>query len=39
MVIIIATAAAFDYIEKSLSKFDDGPFFLGPFSLVSKINP
>lgn len=29
-----AAAAAFDYIEKSLSKFDDGPFFLGPFSLV-----
>ncbi|XP_071734554.1 glutathione S-transferase L3-like [Rutidosis leptorrhynchoides] len=27
-------AAAFDYIEKSLSKFDDGPFFLGQFSLV-----
>ncbi|XP_076913884.1 glutathione S-transferase L3-like [Bidens hawaiensis] len=27
-------AAAFDYIEKALSKFDDGPFFLGQFSLV-----
>ncbi|KAI7752695.1 hypothetical protein M8C21_029228 [Ambrosia artemisiifolia] len=27
-------ATAFDYIEKALSKFDDGPFFLGQFSLV-----
>ncbi|KAC9638041.1 hypothetical protein R6Q59_008852 [Mikania micrantha] len=27
-------AAAFDYIEDALSKFDDGPFFLGQFSLV-----
>ncbi|GJS54281.1 glutathione S-transferase L3-like protein [Tanacetum coccineum] len=27
-------AAAFDYIEQALSKFDDGPFFLGQFSLV-----
>nr|XP_043634044.1 glutathione S-transferase L3-like [Erigeron canadensis] len=27
-------AAAFDQIEESLSKFDDGPFFLGQFSLV-----
>ncbi|KAK9282610.1 hypothetical protein L1049_010828 [Liquidambar formosana] len=26
--------AAFDYIETALSKFDDGPFFLGQFSLV-----
>ncbi|GFY84608.1 glutathione transferase lambda 2 [Actinidia rufa] len=26
--------AAFDYIEMALSKFDDGPFFLGQFSLV-----
>ncbi|XP_042519532.1 glutathione S-transferase L3-like [Macadamia integrifolia] len=26
--------AAFDHIEKALSKFDDGPFFLGQFSLV-----
>ncbi|GMH10109.1 hypothetical protein Nepgr_011950 [Nepenthes gracilis] len=25
---------AFDYIENSLHKFDDGPFFLGQFSLV-----
>ncbi|XP_057981829.1 glutathione S-transferase L3 [Malania oleifera] len=25
---------AFDYIETALSKFDDGPFFLGQFSLV-----
>ncbi|KAK9699500.1 hypothetical protein RND81_08G177600 [Saponaria officinalis] len=28
------THAAFDYIEDALSKFDDGPFFLGQFSLV-----
>ncbi|KAK4774863.1 hypothetical protein SAY86_009798 [Trapa natans] len=27
-------AAAFDEIEKALSKFNDGPFFLGQFSLV-----
>ncbi|KAI3793396.1 hypothetical protein L1987_36015 [Smallanthus sonchifolius] len=27
-------AAAFDYIENALSKFDDGPFLLGQFSLV-----
>ncbi|KAL4621328.1 hypothetical protein ACB092_06G219400 [Castanea dentata] len=26
--------AAFDYIETALSKFGDGPFFLGQFSLV-----
>ncbi|KAM3698189.1 hypothetical protein ACJW31_06G170100 [Castanea mollissima] len=26
--------AAFDFIETALSKFDDGPFFLGQFSLV-----
>ncbi|KAF8402794.1 hypothetical protein HHK36_010885 [Tetracentron sinense] len=26
--------SAFDYLEKALSKFDDGPFFLGQFSLV-----
>ncbi|XP_043690134.1 glutathione S-transferase L3-like isoform X2 [Telopea speciosissima] len=26
--------AAFDHIEKALSKFDDGPFFLGQLSLV-----
>ncbi|KAJ4824596.1 Glutathione S-transferase L2, chloroplastic [Turnera subulata] len=25
---------AFDYLETALSKFDDGPFFLGQFSLV-----
>ncbi|KAL8557609.1 hypothetical protein ACS0TY_004893 [Phlomoides rotata] len=28
------TGAAFDDIEIALSKFDDGPFFLGQFSLV-----
>ncbi|OVA09954.1 Glutathione S-transferase [Macleaya cordata] len=26
--------APFDYLETALSKFDDGPFFLGQFSLV-----
>ncbi|KAL0289713.1 UNVERIFIED_CONTAM: Glutathione S-transferase L1 [Sesamum calycinum] len=26
--------SAFDHIETALSKFDDGPFFLGKFSLV-----
>ncbi|GMN51205.1 hypothetical protein TIFTF001_020359 [Ficus carica] len=26
--------SAFDYIETALSKFEDGPFFLGQFSLV-----
>lgn len=25
----------FDYLENALGKFDDGPFFLGQFSLVS----
>ncbi|XP_065872631.1 protein IN2-1 homolog B-like [Euphorbia lathyris] len=29
-----ANDAALDFIETSLSKFDDGPFFLGQFSLV-----
>ncbi|KMT17564.1 hypothetical protein BVRB_2g036650 isoform A [Beta vulgaris subsp. vulgaris] len=28
------TGVAFDYIEEALSKFNDGPFFLGQFSLV-----
>ncbi|CAN1257862.1 Glutathione S-transferase L2, chloroplastic [Linum perenne] len=28
------TGVAFDQIETALSKFDDGPFFLGHFSLV-----
>lgn len=28
-------AAAFDYIETSLATYDDGPFLLGQFSLVS----
>ena len=32
-----AVAAAFDFIEKALSKFDDGPFFLGQFSIVSEF--
>ncbi|KAK3409024.1 hypothetical protein EUGRSUZ_J01142 [Eucalyptus grandis] len=27
-------ATAFDFIENALSKFEDGPFFLGQFSLV-----
>ncbi|XAR69016.1 Glutathione transferase [Bertholletia excelsa] len=27
-------ASAFDYLETALHKFDDGPFFLGQFSLV-----
>ncbi|XP_028775127.1 glutathione S-transferase L3-like [Neltuma alba] len=29
-----ATSASFDYVESALGKFDDGPFFLGQFSLV-----
>nr|VDD18121.1 unnamed protein product [Brassica oleracea] len=28
------TAPVLDYLENSLYKFDDGPFFLGQFSLV-----
>ncbi|XP_027349132.1 glutathione S-transferase L3-like [Abrus precatorius] len=28
------TSDAFDYVENALGKFDDGPFFLGQFSLV-----
>lgn len=31
----ILAAAAFDEIENALSKFKDGPFFLGQLSLVS----
>ncbi|KAF5733793.1 glutathione S-transferase L3-like isoform X1 [Tripterygium wilfordii] len=31
---VYEAGAAFDYIEKALSKFDDGPFLLGQFSLV-----
>ncbi|CAL5328174.1 unnamed protein product [Camellia sinensis] len=27
--------ASFDYIETAPSKFDDGPFLLGQFSIVS----
>ncbi|XP_010427244.1 PREDICTED: glutathione S-transferase L2, chloroplastic [Camelina sativa] len=29
-----AADATFDYMEKALSKFNEGPFFLGQFSLV-----
>ncbi|KAL2345013.1 hypothetical protein Fmac_006298 [Flemingia macrophylla] len=28
------SGASFDYLENALGKFDDGPFFLGQFSLV-----
>lgn len=28
------SSASFDYLENALGKFDDGPFFLGQFSLV-----
>ena len=28
------TGVAFDHLETALHKFDDGPFFLGQFSLV-----
>nr|XP_027089577.1 protein IN2-1 homolog B-like [Coffea arabica]XP_027089580.1 protein IN2-1 homolog B-like [Coffea arabica] len=31
------TGAAFDYLEDALGKFDDGPFFLGQFSLVDMV--
>ncbi|KAJ1443869.1 Thioredoxin-like superfamily [Sesbania bispinosa] len=31
---ITQTSASFDYVENALGKFDDGPFFLGEFSLV-----
>ena len=30
-------APTFDYLENALNKFDDGPFFLGLFSLVDVI--
>ncbi|XP_070006753.1 glutathione S-transferase L3-like isoform X2 [Nicotiana sylvestris] len=30
----ILAGAQFDYLEKALAKFDDGPFFLGQFSQV-----
>ncbi|KAL3642532.1 Glutathione S-transferase L1 [Castilleja foliolosa] len=29
--------AEFDYLENALQKFDDGPFFLGQFSLVDAV--
>ncbi|XP_074296198.1 glutathione S-transferase L2, chloroplastic-like isoform X2 [Silene latifolia] len=31
------THGAFDYIEDALSMFDDGPFLLGQFSLISSL--
>ncbi|KAK4272915.1 hypothetical protein QN277_021406 [Acacia crassicarpa] len=31
---VTATGASFDHLETALGKFDDGPFFLGQFSLV-----
>ncbi|CAJ1895673.1 unnamed protein product [Sphenostylis stenocarpa] len=31
---ITQTRASFDYVENALGKFDDGPFFLGEFSLA-----
>ncbi|CAI9091014.1 OLC1v1025931C1 [Oldenlandia corymbosa var. corymbosa] len=31
---ITEAGASFDYIETALKKFDDGPFFLGDFSIV-----
>ncbi|KAK7310306.1 hypothetical protein RJT34_07740 [Clitoria ternatea] len=31
---VTEAGTAFDYIETALSKYDDGPFFLGQFSLV-----
>ncbi|XP_027350312.1 glutathione S-transferase L3-like [Abrus precatorius] len=31
---ITQTSASFDYLENALGKYDDGPFFLGEFSLV-----
>lgn len=33
---VVFIGAAFDEIESALSKFDDGPFFLGQLSLVSE---
>lgn len=32
---VVSIGAAFDEIESALSKFEDGPFFLGQLSLVS----
>lgn len=32
---VFESGASFDYLENALGKFDDGPFFLGEFSLVS----
>lgn len=34
MVFTLVPGAQFDYLEKALDKFDDGPFFLGQFSQV-----
>ncbi|XP_051132326.1 glutathione S-transferase L3 [Andrographis paniculata] len=34
---IKAAGAEFDYLETALSKFDDGPFFLGQFSQVEAV--
>lgn len=33
-VFTLVPGAQFDYLEKALDKFDDGPFFLGQFSQV-----
>ncbi|XP_047147310.1 glutathione S-transferase L3-like [Vigna umbellata] len=32
--VVQQASSAFDYLENALGKFDDGPFFLGQFSLV-----
>ena len=34
MVSVWHAGSAFDHIETALSKFEDGPFFLGQFSQV-----
>lgn len=36
--LLVAAAPVLDYLENSLYKFDDGPFFLGQFSLVKALS-
>lgn len=35
---LLHAAPVLDYLENSLYKFDDGPFFLGQFSLVKALS-
>lgn len=36
--LICESGVAFDHLEAALQKFDDGPFFLGQFSMASHFS-